>query len=296
MELRVLRYFLAVARAENISAAAAVLHLSQPTLSRQLMELEAELGVKLFCRGKRKISLTDEGRLLRKRAEEMTQLAEKTQAELAAPAALSGEIYIGGGETGAMRQVARLVRELQRQHPKLRVHLFSGNAEEVTERLDKGLLDFGLLIQPAELAKYESLRLPQKDRWGVLMRKDSPLAEKAEIAPEDLWPLPLIGSRQRRVSGSIARWIKKDYEELNLVASYNLVYNAALLVEEGMGYALALENLAHTGQGSALCFRPLVPALWAEADIVWKKQQVFSKAAGLLLQRMQTSFAAPELP
>lgn len=292
MELRVLRYFLAVAREESISAAAEFLHLTQPTLSRQLMELEEELGVQLFIRGKRKITLTDEGVLLRKRAGEITELVQKTQAEITAPdEAIGGTIHIGGGETHAMHLVAGILKTLQEEHPGIRVHIFSGNAEDVTERLDKGLLDFGLLIQPTDVAKYQSLRLPAKDTWGVLMRRDSPLAAQNQVKPQDLWNLPLIVSRQGRVGRDIEKWIQKDYEKLNLVATYNLIYNASVMVEEGMGYALTLDKLVNTTGASALCYRPLEPRLESGIDIVWKKHQVFSKAAGLLLQRMQARFA-----
>lgn len=291
MELRVLRYFLTVAREESISAAANALHITQPTLSRQLIELEEELGTKLFTRGKRKISLTDEGMLLRKRAEEITDLVDKTQAEVAASdETVNGDIYIGGGETHAMHLIASVLKDLQQEHPGIRVHLYSGNAEDVTERLDKGLLDFGLLIQPTDVTKYQSLRLPAKDTWGVLMRNDCPLAKRESIKPEDLWELPLIASRQRLTSGSVAKWMKKDYEKLNLVATYNLVYNASIMVEEGLGYALCLDKLVNTTGNSALCFRPLTPSLESGLDIVWKKYQVFSKAADLLLERMRKDF------
>lgn len=292
MELRVLRYFLAVAREQSISAAAEALHITQPTLSRQLMELEKELGVNLFTRGKRKIILTEEGMLLQKRAEEITDLVQKTQAEIAtSDETVGGDIYIGGGETYAMHWIAGIIRELQQEHPDICVHLYSGNAEDVTERLDKGLLDFGLLIQPTDVIKYQSLRLPTKDIWGVLMRKDSPLAGRESINPKDLWDQPLIVSRQRLTSGSIAKWMKKEYEKLNLVATYNLIYNASIMVEEGLGYALCLDKLLNTTGDTSLCFKPLSPQLDSGLDIVWKKYQVFSKAAALLLDRMQKVFA-----
>lgn len=291
MELRVLRYFLAVAREQSISAAAAYLHLTQPTLSRQLIELEEELGTKLFIRGKRQITLTDEGMLLRKRAEEIADLVQKTQAEVtAAGEVISGDIYIGGGETYAMHLLASIILDMQREHPDIRVHVYNGNAEDVTDRLDKGLLDFGLLIQPSDVSRYQSIRLRASDIWGVLMRKDSPLAGRETILPEDLWDVPLITSRQRLVDGEIGKWIKRDYENLNVVATYNLVYNASVMVEEGMGYALTLDKLVNTTGDSILCFRPFSPRLEAGLDVVWKKYQVFSKAADIFLQRMRTGF------
>lgn len=291
MELRVLRYFLTVAREENISAAADFLHLTQPTLSRQLMELERELGVTLFRRGKRKITLTEEGMLLRKRAEEITELVQKTQAEILAPEEdVKGDIYIGSAETRVMALLAEIIRELQAEYPKIRVNIFSGNADDVTEKLDKGLLDFGLLIQPCNIAKYESIRLPQKDTWGMLMRGDSPLAAAEAVRPEDLWDAPLLASRQRLVSGEVGEWLGKDFEELNMVASYNLIFNASVMVEEGMGYALCLEGLVNTSGDSPLCFRPLEPRLEASLNIVWKKYQVFSRAAELFLEKLRARY------
>lgn len=297
MELRVLRYFLTVAREESITAAAKFLHLTQPTLSRQLKELEEELGVKLFTRGKRKIILTDEGRLLRKRAEEIDDLVQKTHTEVLASAReVSGDIYIGGGETRGMRLIAQAIKDLQSDYPQIRVHIISGNADEVTDKLDQGLLDFGLLIQPYDISRYESIRLPAIDTWGVLMRKDNPLAIKETIKPSDLWDKPLICSRQRLVYGDIGRWIQKSIEELNLIATYNLVYNASLMVEEGLGYALTLDKLINTAGDSPLCFRPLEPTLVVNLDLVWKKYQVFSKAAQIFLERIQEKLSCHSYP
>lgn len=287
MELRVLRYFLAVAQEESISAAAEVLHLTQPTLSRQLMDLEAELGKPLFLRGKRKITLTEDGVLLRKRAGEIVELVEKTESELtAAEGSVSGEVCIGAGETDAMRLIARAAKALQAEHPQIRYHLYSGNADDVSERLDKGLLDFGLMIEPFDLGKYDSVKLPAADTWGVLMRRDSPLALRSCIRPEDLWGLPLLTSRQSLVQNGLSGWFRRDYGALNIISTYNLIYNAALMVEEGLGYALTLDKLINTGGGSPLCFRPLEPGLEVGLDIVWKKHQVFSKAAEKFLETL----------
>lgn len=292
MDIRVLRYFLTVAREESISGAAASLHVTQPTLSRQLMDLEEELGKKLFHRGNRKITLTDEGMLLRKRAEEIVDLVKKTEAEITATTEIvSGDIYIGGGETDAMRLIARVAKDLQRDYPQIRYHLFSGNADDVTERLDKGLLDFGILIEPANLSKYDCLHIPALDVWGVLMRKDSPLAFRDVVTPEDLLELPLITSSQSMASKQISSWFGRDTESLNTVATYNLVYNASLMVEEGLGYALCLDQLVNTTGSSALCFRPLQPKLNASLDVVWKKYQIFSKAAELFLDRLREAFS-----
>lgn len=292
MELRVLRYFLAVAREQNITAAADFLHISQPTLSRQLMDLEEELGKKLMIRGKRQITLTEEGRLLRKRADELVALADKTEAEIAASdQSIRGDIYIGGGETDAMRYIAKTARRIRTLYPDIHYHIVSGDKEDISEKLDKGLFDFGLFVEPADITKYEFLRLPATDRWGVLMRRDSPLAAKESIQPEDLWPLPLILSRQTAKDKKLTHWLKKDLDQLNIVATYNLVYNASLMVDEGLGYALTLDKLIHTAdEKNSLCFRPLQAGFDVHLDLVWKKYQVFSKAANLFLQEIKRDF------
>lgn len=293
MELRVLRYFLAAAREESITGAAEILHITQPTLSRQLMELEEELGKKLLIRGNRKLTLTDEGVLLRKRAEEIIELVQKTETEItASDEIISGDIYIGGGETDAMRIIAKTAKKLQQEYPELRYHLFSGNADDVTERLDKGLLDFGVLIEPADIRKYDYIRLPVTDIWGVLMKKDSPLSSKNKIEPKDLLDLPLICSRQTMVRNEISGWLGKDFEKLNVVATYNLVYNASLMVEEGVGYALSLDKLVNTTGNSNLCFKPLEPKMEVGLDIVWKKYQIFSKVTQKFIDRLQKDILA----
>lgn len=295
MELRVLKYFLAVAREESVSGAAKAVYVTQPTLSRQMMDLEKELGVKLFNRGKKnkRITLTEEGMLLRKRAGEIVTLADKTKNEFAArEEILSGEVYIGGGETDGMRPVARAARDLQRKYPHVRYHLFSGNAEAVTERLDKGLLDFGVLVGAAGLEKYNYMALPGADAWGLLMRKEHPLAKKRFIRPEDLNDVPLLVSRQALENNELAGWFGHGPEKLNLAATYNLVYNAALMVEEGVGCALSLDKLVHTSKTSRLCFKPLEPKLEARLYLVWKKSQVFSKAAEQFLECLRHAVLA----
>ena len=197
MEIRVLRYFLAVAREGSITAAANSLHLTQPTLTRQLQDLERELKQKLFIRGKYKISLTQEGMILRKRAEEIVDMVEKTEAEfLSLNDTLSGDIYIGGGESDSMKYIAEIIKDIQNDYPDIKFHIYSGNAEDVIEKLDKGLLDFGILIQPVDVSKYDHLTLPDKDIWGVIMKKESPLAQKETVELMDLINLPIIASRQ----------------------------------------------------------------------------------------------------
>lgn len=290
MELRVLQYFLAVAREQNISAAAGSLHLTQPTLSTQLKALEEELGKQLLVRGtkgSRKVTLTQEGMLLRKRAEEILSLVQKTEEEITrSDEHVAGEISIGAGETDIVRCFARTAKKLQQRYPDIRYRISSGNAEYVLEYLDKGLIDFGLLFGETDSLKYRSLELPARDTWGVLLRRDSPLAEKEAISPQDLWDQPLIVSHQRGGSDHLPQWLGKEYSQLNVVATYNLVFNASLLVEEGVGCALCLDKLIHT-QGTSLCFRPFTPRLEASACLVWKKYQVFSKAAETFLRCLQ---------
>lgn len=293
MDIRVLRYFLAVAREGSISGAADSLHITQPTLSRQLMELEEELGTKLLNRGRKhhKITLTDEGMFLRKRAEEIITLTEKTQAEFqSADQVISGDIYIGGGETDGMRLIARTAKKLQQEYPCIHYHLFSGNADDVTERLDKGVLDFGIFIGSVNMEHYDYIRLPALDRWGLLMRKDSKLAEKDGIAAEDLEGIPLIVSRQSMVRNELSGWSGRDFDQFHIAATYNLVYNASFMVSEGFGYALCLDKLVNTSKDSELCFRPLMPRLEAQLYLAWKKYQVLSKAAEQFLRQLQKEF------
>ena len=290
MEIRVLRYFLAVAKAESISKAASLLNISQPTLSRQLMNMEEELGKSLFIRGNRKITLTEEGKFLRIRAQEIIDLIDKTQSEFnTSNEIISGDIYIGGGETDAIRLIAKCAHSLQKKYPNIRYHLFSGNGDDVTDKLDKGLIDFGIVIEPFDLSKYDFIRIPQKDTWGLLMKKESPLASKDFIEPSDLLNIPIITSSQRLVESEISKWFGKNLSELNIVATYNLVYNASLLVDEGMGYALCLDKLINTTGDSKLCFRPLYPPLEASLNIIWKKYQVFSRASETFLRHLQES-------
>ena len=295
MELRVLRYFLAVAREGSVTGAANFLHVTQPTLSRQIKELEEELGTKLFVRHSHSVSLTPDGMRLRKRAEEVVDMIEKTEAEFAVKEeSVEGDVHIGAGETRVMRHVAEVVRELRKDYPNIHIHLYSGTLEDVAERLDKGLLDFGVLIQPADLSKYDYVNLPEKDVWGVVTRKDSPLAARQAITRQDLLGEPLILSRQaiRRTSAKneFIEWFKDDFEKLDVVATLNLVYNAALLAESGVGHVVTLDGLVNTSEQSQLCFRFLEPRLESGLNIVWKKYQVFSPAAEVFLQKIQGAF------
>ena len=288
MDIRVLQYFLAVAREESITRAAERLRMTQPPLSRQLKDLEDELGKQLLIRGSKKVTLTEDGMLLRKRAEELVDLMEKTKAELtSSDENINGDIHIGCGETEAISFLAQAAWNLQQKHPLIHYHIYSGDAERVMERLDKGLIDFGLLVGPVDVNKYDYIRLPLKDRWGVLMRKDSPLAEKESITAEDLWDKPLIISHQTSINSEMFSWLKTDITKLNIVATYDLVYNASQFVKKGFGYVIALDKLINTTGDSSLCFRPLYPILEAGLCIVWKKYQVFSKASNAFLQQLQ---------
>ena len=288
MDIRVLQYFLAVAREQSITKAAQALHMTQPPLSRQLKELEEELGKQLLIRTSKKIILTEDGMLLRKRAEELIDLFEKMQAELKTPDAnLSGEVYIGSGETQAISFLAKTAESLHKQGHTIRYRIYSGDAEHVTQRLDQGRIDFGLLIEPVDIEKYNTIRLPVKDTWGVLMRKDAPLADKASICAEDLWDKPLIVSHQLFTSSELSGWFRTDPSKLQIVATYELIYNASHFVSRGLGYAISLDHLINTTGESNLCFRPLFPLQEAGLCIVWKKHQMFSRASALFVRQLQ---------
>lgn len=288
MDIRVLKYFLAVAREESITKAAETLRMTQPPLSRQLKDLEEELGKQLLIRGSKKVTLTEDGILLRKRAEELVDLMEKTKTELTSSNEnINGDIYIGCGETEGISVFAQTAHNLQKKHPLIHYHIYSGDASRVIERLDKGLIDFGLFVGSIDLTKYDYIRLPMKDTWGVLMPKDSPLAEKNTVSAEDLWDKPLIVSHQASDNSEVVSWLRTDISKLNIVATYDLIYNAAKFVEKGFGYVIALDRLINTTDDSNLCFRPLSPTLEAELCIVWKKYQVLSRASNAFLQQLQ---------
>lgn len=288
MDIRVLQYFLTVAREESITKAAEQLHMTQPPLSRQLKDLENELGKQLLIRGSKRVTLTEDGMLLRKRAEELVDLMEKTKAELtSSDENINGDVLIGCGETEAISFLAQTAQNLQQQHPFIRYHIYSGDAEPITERLDKGLIDFGLLVGPVDINKYDYMRLPLKDTWGVLMRNDSPLAQKDAICAEDLWDKPLIISHQMSSKSEVFSWLRMDLSKLNIVATYDLIYNASLFVKKGFGYVIGLDKIINTAGDSGLCFRPLYPALEAGLCIVWKKYQIFSRASSAFLHQLQ---------
>ncbi|MCM1560570.1 MAG: LysR family transcriptional regulator [Butyrivibrio sp.] len=291
MELRVLQYFLAVAREQSIVRAAESLHLSQPTLSTQIKAMEEELGKQLLIRGtkgSRKIVLTEEGMILRKRAEEILNLVQKTEKEITlSDQIVEGDVYIGTGETDAVRLIARAARSLYESYPGIHYHIASGNAEFVLEQLEKGLIDFGIIFGSVDQTRYNSIAIPYTDIWGVLMRKDSPLAGNSFITPEDLWDKPLIISQQEKKHSGLEEWLNRKISEVEIVATYNLLFNASLMVDEGLGYAIGFDKIINTSGNSSLCFRPLSPERKADMNIVWKKYQIFSKASEKFMMKLR---------
>ena len=290
MELRTLRYFLAVAEQESFSAAANdILFVTQPTLSRQMQELEEELGVQLFVRSNKKTTLTEEGIRFRKRAQEIMELVSHTEKEFAETSKeeLVGDVYIGGGETKAFSIIAAACKRLQKDHPRIRLHITSGNAPDVTEKLDSGILDFGLLVEPVDKSKYEFVELPAKDTWGLLVRKDHPLAKKGFVTVRDLENIPLLASRQTMMMREFSGQLGRDLHTLNVIATYNLIYNASIFVEQGLGAAFSLEGLVNTGGKSKLAFVPFTPLRTSGLVVVWKKNPVFSKPAAAFLQSLK---------
>lgn len=291
MEIRVLRYFLTVAREGSITGAANYLHLTQPTLSRQLQDLEKELGEKLLIRTNHNVTLTPEGMILRKRAEEILDMVEKTEKEFSSlKHELAGEVCIGSGETDTLKSVANLIQEIRKTYPKIIFNISSGIHEDVVEKIDNGLLDFGIVMQPADLSKYNVINLPDNDVWGIVMRKDSELVKKEFVTFEDMEKIPLILSRKvfRKPTpdNEFFRWFNKNKYKLEIAATHTLFYNAAIMVEQGVGYMFTLNNLANTSKNSNLCFRPLKPQMEASWGLIWKKYQVFSPAAKLFLEKM----------
>lgn len=287
MDIKELRYFIAVAECGSISKAAEKLFTTQPNLSRQLMKLEEETGQKLLIRGNKKSELTEAGRLLYKRATEITELMDRTQSELRSDGdEVFGTVCIGGGESYAVGLIAKAAKEVSDMFPGIKFDFFSGDTDAVTEKLEKGLIDFGILIEPSNLEKYNSLRLPLTDKWGILMRKDSPLSEKEYITKEDLNGLPLLFSVHSFKKNNVTAWFCKDLDKLNVVATYNLIYNASLMVEQGMGYAVGLKGIINTSGDSTLCFRPFFPILETHLDVAWKKNGELSKASKIFLERL----------
>ena len=291
MEFRVLKYFLMVAREENITKAAALLHLTQPTLSRQLMQLEAELGVKLFHRSKHSIILTEDGMLLKRRAQEIISLSDKTVQELSHKEdVLSGEIAIGCGETKNMLFLSEQIRKFRQKYPLVQFSIHSAIADDIKERIEKGILDIGLLMEPVDVGKYEFIRMPQKEKWGILVRKDSELAAKESINPKDLTNVPLIMVKRELVKNELASWFGDYYEGVQIAATYNLILNAASMVERGVGVALCFDLGAAFYED--LCFIPLAPTLETGSVLVWKKNQTLGAATSQFMRYLRNAFQA----
>lgn len=278
MELRILRYFLVVAQEENITKAATLLYISQPSLSRQLMQMEEELGVKLFKRSKHSIVLTEEGHLLRRRAQEIVTLADKAEKELAQREEIvSGEITIGCGETKNMAYLSQMMVSFQKKYPDVTFDIYTAIADDVKERIENGILDFGLLLEPVEITKYNFVRMPLKEKWYVLMRKDCPLAKLERITPREFVNVPLIIPKRRSVRNELENWFGDYYDQLNIVSTCNLSYsNRSIMVENHMGVSLVHE---FENNHANLCLRPLYPEISNSSVLVWKKNQVFSLAA-----------------
>lgn len=288
MELRVLRYFIEVARTQNITAAAERLHITQPTLSKQLMDLEDELGAKLFERGKRRTTLTEDGMLLFQRAKEIVALADLTESAFrSTDERIAGDIAIGCGETNGMRLLVDAMKEMRAAHPGVTFRLSSGNFEDISDRLDSGLVDFGLFVGDAAVAKYDYIKLPHSDAWGLLMRADDALAERATVRPQDLDGIPLLCSRQAVTGNELSGWLGREFGELDVVATYNLIHNATYMVEAGMGCAVSIEGLVNTS-GTGLVFRPFEPALTARLSFAWKRGRQLSRAAAEFLKLLQS--------
>lgn len=285
MEIRVLRYFLAVVREESITRAAEILHITQPTLSRQLTQMEEEIGVKLFFRGNRKITLTNEGILLRRRAEEIIELIDKTEKELVEQEELiDGMVSIGCGELAAVQLLPELFECFSNKYPLVQYDLYTANADQIKERMDRGLTDIGLLLEPIDIEKYEFIRLGIKEKWVVLMRPDDPLAKKDSVTAKDLEGLPIIMARRASVQSELASWFGDSYKNLNILFTSNMSTNAAIMVQRGLGYALVVEGAVPFWDPTKICYRPLSPELAATTVLAWKRHQPFSLATAKFIE------------
>lgn len=288
MEIRVLKYFLTVVREQSITKAAEVLHITQPTLSRQLAQMEDEIGVKLFERGSRKITLTNEGLLLRRRAEEILQLVDKTEKELVEQdEQIEGKINFGFGEVRSVRLLSDLFESFHEKYPLVTFDIYSATADHVKEQMDRGLVDIGLLLEPIDIEKYDFIRLDMKERWVVVMRPDCPLAKKKNITAKDLSELPLIMPRRLKVQSELASWFGDYYEGLNVLFTSNLSTNAAVMVSRGLGYAIVIEGMMSFWDQSKITYRPLYPALTATSVLAWKRGQPFSPAATKFIEHIK---------
>ncbi|MCM1253323.1 MAG: LysR family transcriptional regulator [Clostridium sp.] len=288
MEIRVLRYFLTVVREESITKAAEVLHITQPTLSRQLSQMEEEVGVKLFDRGSRKITLTNEGILLRRRAEEILLLVDKMEKELAEQEELvEGRVSIGCGEIASVQMLPQLFKSFRQKYPHVTFDIFTATADLVKEQMDKGLLDIGLLLEPIDIGKYDFVRLDRKERWVVLMPPDDPLAEKEFVTAKDLSALPLILPRRMQVQSELASWFGDYYKNLNVLFTSNLSTNGAIMVSQGLAYSVVIEGAVPFWDSARISYRPLAPELTATSVLAWKRGEPFSLAATKFIEHIK---------
>lgn len=288
MEIRVLRYFLTVVREEGINRAAEVLHITQPTLSRQLAQLEEEVGVKLFHRGARKITLTNEGILLRRRAEEILSLVDRTERELSEQDELvEGRIIIGGGELAAMQVLPEIIENFREKYPLVTFDIFTGTADMVKEQMEKGLIDIGVLLEPVDIERFDFIRLKEKERWVVLMRPDDPLAEKETVSAKDLKNVSLILPRRINVQNELSNWLGDFFQEKQVLFTSNLATNSALMVQRGLAYSIVIEGSVPFWDKEKIACRPLSPELTASSVLAWKKQQPFSLAATKFIEHMK---------
>ena len=291
IEIRLLQYFLAIAEEQSITRAAEYLHVTQPTLSKQMMDLEASLGKQLLIRGKKKVTLTEDGAYLRSRAQEILSLMEKTESAFReSENVITGDVFIGCGEHRTSFAIMQLIKAIMEEYPEIHFHFFSGNADAITERLDKGLLDMGILLEPEINPRYDYQVLPFRETWGILARKDSSFANRNSVTFEELADLPLIMPSQTSNSNQIKSFFADTLVSPNTVATYNLIYNAGLMVEAGMGYALCIDDLINTEGNHPLTFIPVTPKLQSDVYLFTKKYQVFSKATKLFLNRLQEEF------
>lgn len=287
MELRTLRYFLAAAQERNITRAADILHVTQPTLSRQLMDLERELGTTLMIRGKNGLTLTDDGNFFQQRAEEIVELAERLERSFVERNAdVSGQIAIGASEAVGSRLFARLIKQFSDKYPMVQFQLYNEMADNIKDRLDKGLVDVGLLLEPVDTLKYDFVRLSQKETWGILMRDDHPLADRERIDPDEIAEYPLILPLREPVRNEILNWISREEKDLTIPLSYTLLSNAALLVEAGLGCAFCLDGALAIHSSPQLRFVPIYPEHTTRSVLVWKKNHLFSPATSLFIQEI----------
>ncbi|KRN98848.1 LysR family transcriptional regulator [Companilactobacillus kimchiensis] len=287
MDIRFLRYFVVIAQELNISHAAILLHVSQPALSRQIADLEDRLGTKLFIRGKRQLQLTQDGYYLLERAQEIIGLVDKTTYNLQKQDVISGTLDIGAGESIALNVVMDTIQQLLHKYPDIRVNFHSGDSDTIQSELNSGILEFGIIMGHKELSNYHSLKLPDQNRWGVVMRADEPLAKHDQIHPRDLIGRPLITSRQSAQRKIFQTWSKGLFEQFNLIGTYNLFYNAGLLVKTGACIALTYEALADTSEESGLVFRPLTPELTDPNTLIWSKSRNLPDVDKIFLETLQ---------